>query len=231
MAIPPGASSSSDSTLDQLRTFVRRPPEEKSRLRQNVESLGLAIFVALLVRSSIVEAFWVPSGSMLPTIQIGDHLFVNKLAYGFKVPFVGYEIAHWDDVERGEIIVFLSPHESPQNGGDRIDLIKRVVAVGGDTIEIRAKKLFVNGEPVQDEHANFLDPRRGNVPTRDDFGPVRVPPGKLFMMGDNRDQSHDSRFWGFANVADVKGRATFIYWSRADGSWLPRWERFGHMLR
>lgn len=227
----PGTSPSSTSAFDRLRAYVTMKTEEKSRTRQNVESLGMAVFFALLVRSSIVEAFWVPSGSMLPTIQIGDHLFVNKLAYGFKIPFVGHEVAHWAEVQRGEIIVFLSPQENPQGSGSRIDLIKRVIAVAGDTVEIRAKKLYINGEPVSDEHAHFMDPRRGNVPTRDDFGPTKVPPGKLFMMGDNRDQSHDSRFWGFANIEDVKGRATFIYWSRADGSWLPRWERFGMMLR
>lgn len=204
-------------------------PAEKSRLRQNVESLALAILVALVVRSSIVEAFWVPSGSMLPTIQIGDHLFVNKLAYGLRVPFLGTELVHWGEVERGEIIVFLSP-ESNRNG-QRIDLIKRVVAVGGDTVQIRAKQLYVNGERVEDDHAIFADTRYKSMPNRDDFGPVKVPKGKLFMMGDNRDHSHDSRFWGFANVADVKGKATFIYWSRAGGEWLPRWERFGLWLR
>lgn len=211
----------------------RRPttlqPVEKSRLRQNVESLALAILVALVVRSSIVEAFWVPSGSMLPTIQIGDHLFVNKLAYGFKLPFIGYEVFHWGEVDRGEIIVFLSP-EANRNG-TRIDLIKRVVAVGGDTVQIRAKEVFVNGERIEDDYAIFADTRYRSMPNRDDFGPIKVPKGKLFMMGDNRDHSHDSRFWGFANVEDVKGKATFIYWSKPTGEWLPRWERFGLWLR
>jgi len=205
---------------------------EKSRLRQNVESLGLAILVALVVRSSVVEAFWVPSGSMLPTIQIGDHLFVNKLAYGLKVPFVGYEVFEWGAVARDEIIVFLSPQDSSSSsGGKRIDLIKRVIAVGGDTVEIRQKQLYVNGEPVEEKHATFADMRRVGIPKRDDYGPITVPEGKLFMLGDNRDHSHDSRFWGFADEEDVKGRATFIYWSRAADSWFPRWDRFGKMLR
>lgn len=212
------------------------PAPQKSRLRQNVESLGLAILVALVVRSSVVEAFWVPSGSMLPTIQIGDHLFVNKLAYGLHIPFTGIEVARWGDVGRDEIVVFLSP---PKGGAgvahaaeddNRIDLIKRVIAVGGDTVEIRNKKLYVNGEPVDDAHAKFLDSRHQSVPTRDNFGPVTVPEGKIFCLGDNRDHSHDSRYWGFADVKDVKGKATFIYWSRASGS-LPRWERFGKVLR
>jgi len=203
--------------------------EEKSRLRQNVESLALAILVALTVRSSVVEAFWVPSGSMLPTIQIGDHLFVNKLAYGFHIPFTNIEVAQWGKIHRGDIVVFLSPPKGVNDEG-RIDLIKRVVAVGGDTVEIRNKKLYINGEPVADQHASFLDSRHQSVPTRDNFGPVTVPQGKIFCLGDNRDHSHDSRFWGFADVKDVKGKATFIYWSRASGDW-PRWDRFGKVLR
>jgi signal peptidase I len=199
----------------------------KSRLRQNVESLVLAVSVALLVRSSVVEAFWVPSGSMLPTIQIGDHLFVNKLAYGLQLdlPFglLNWEIAQWSPVHRGEIVVFTSPVDR------RTDLIKRVIAVEGDTVEIRTKHLFINGAEVADPHANFTDPHvRDGVP-RDNMKPTTVPPGKFFVMGDNRDQSYDSRYWGFADERDVKGKATFIYWSRNND--LPRWDRMGHFLR
>jgi signal peptidase I len=216
--------------------------ETKSRLRQNVESLGMAILVALVVRSSVVEAFWVPSGSMLPTIQIGDHLFVNKLAYNLNVPFLGYEVIRWGHVQRGDIVVFLSPRKDANrsaggghaahanDGAERIDLIKRVVAVGGDTVEIRDKVLYVNGQKVDDVHAHFFDTRHHSVPKRDTFGPVVVPEGKLFCLGDNRDHSHDSRFWGFADEADVKGKATFIYWSRAAGE-MPRWARFGRVIR
>jgi len=197
----------------------------KSHLRQNIESLGLAVIVALLIRSSVVEAFWVPSGSMLPTIQIGDHLFVNKLAYGARFPFTSYEIAHWGELERGEIIVFVSPVDR------KMDLIKRVIAVAGDTVEIRNKKLFLNGEAVPDEHATFIDSRNRDIAPRDNFGPVTVPPGKFFVMGDNRDQSYDSRFWGFADVRDVKGKATFIYWSWDSEAFFPRLARFGHFIR
>lgn len=214
--------------------------ETKSRLRQNVESLGLAILVALVVRSSVVEAFWVPSGSMLPTIQIGDHLFVNKLAYNLNVPFLGYEVVRWGHVERGDIVVFLSPRKDDDRpgqsaaqagqGAERIDLIKRVVAVGDDTVEIRNKVLYVNGEKVEDIHAHYFDTRHQSIPTRDNFGPITVPEGKLFCLGDNRDHSHDSRFWGFADEEDVKGKATFIYWSRAAGE-MPRWARFGRVIR
>jgi signal peptidase I len=204
-------------------------PQEKPRWRQNAESISMAILVALVIRSSVVEAFWVPSGSMLPTIQIGDHLFVNKLAYTLRIPFTGIEVLRWGHVQRGDIVVFLSPQKG-QGADERIDLIKRVVAVGGDTVEIREKKLYVNGEVVEDGHANFLDARHQSVPTRDNFGPKTVPGGKLFCLGDNRDYSHDSRYWGFADEHDVKGKATFIYWSRTSGE-LPRWSRFGRVLR
>jgi signal peptidase I len=195
------------------------------RWRENAQSLLFAVLVALLVRSSVVEAFWVPSGSMLPTIQIGDHLFVNKLAYGMHLPFVGQEVTQWRPLHRSDIVVFTSPVDHST------DLIKRVIAVGGDTVEVRNKRLFINGEEVPDPHAHFSDPQlRSNVP-RDNFGPVTVPPGKFFVMGDNRDQSYDSRYWGFADERDVKGQATFIYWSWNSQTHWPRWDRFGHYLR
>ncbi|MCK6554048.1 signal peptidase I [Candidatus Binatia bacterium] len=195
----------------------------KSRLRQNVESLALAVLVALVVRSSVVEAFWVPSGSMLPTIQIGDHLFVNKLAYGMHidVPLVNRALVltQWSHLDRGDIVVFVSPVDR------RTDLIKRVVAVGGDTVEIRNKRLYINGEAVDDSHATFTDQSTRSSTPRDNFGPVTVPEGKFFVLGDNRDQSYDSRYWGFANERDVKGKATFIYWSGM------KWDRLGRVVR
>jgi signal peptidase I len=208
--------------------FWRRPNGErqpKSRLRQNVESLLLAVVVALLVRASVVEAFWVPSGSMLPTIQIGDHLFVNKLAYGMHLPFVEREVTQWSPLHRGDVVVFTSPVDR------NIDLIKRVIAVAGDTVEIRKKRLYINGEEVPDPHAHFTDIRDREAVPRDHFGPVTVPPGKFFVMGDNRDQSYDSRYWGFADESDVKGQATFIYWSWDSRRHWVRWDRFGHFVR
>jgi signal peptidase I len=205
------------------RRTAESPP--KSRLRQNVESLLLAVLVALVVRASVVEAFWVPSGSMLPTIQIGDHLFVNKLAYGMHLPFVGQEITQWRPLHHGDIIVFTSPVDR------RIDLIKRVIAVAGDTVEVRTKHLIINGQEIPDPHANFTDPHVRDTTPRDNFGPVTVPPGKFFVMGDNRDQSYDSRYWGFADERDVKGQATFIYWSWNSQTHWPRWDRFGHFIR
>jgi signal peptidase I len=208
-----------------------RPTEttavEKPRWRQNVESIGLALLIALAVRSSVVQAFWVPSGSMLPTIQIGDHIFVNKLAYAVRVPLIGTEIVKVGDVHRDDVVVFVSPVDPST------DLIKRVIAVPGDTVEIRNKKLIVNGEPFADPHAYFSDTSITPTGHRDNMPPTKVPEGKFFVMGDNRDRSYDSRFWGFANIADIKGKATFVYWSRdVSQGWLamPRFERFGHFI-
>ena len=197
----------------------------KSWARRNGESLLLAVAVALLVRSSVVEAFWVPSGSMLPTIQIGDHLFVNKLAYGMHLPFIEHELAQWSPPHRGDVVVFTSPVDR------RIDLIKRVIAVAGDSVEVRDKHLYINGQEVPDPHASFTDPRPRDSTPRDHFGPVTVPPGKFFVMGDNRDQSYDSRYWGFADERDVKGQATFVYWSWDSQIHWVRWDRFGHFVR
>lgn len=197
---------------------------EKPRWRQNVESIGLALLIALAVRSSVVQAFWVPSGSMLPTIQIGDHIFVNKLAYSVRVPLLGTELAKVGDLHRGDIVVFVSPVDPST------DLIKRVIAVPGDTVEIKSKQLYVNGEKVPDPHANFSDSTIMPGGQRDNMPAKKVPEGKFFVMGDNRDRSFDSRFWGFANVDDIKGKATFVYWSRdVSQGWLamPRFSRFG----
>jgi signal peptidase I len=208
------------SALPDIRSRSQRP---KSGTRQNIESLAVALLLALVVRSSVVEAFWVPSGSMLPTIQIGDHLFVNKMAYALRLPFLGTKVISFGALHRGDIVVFVSPNDAAT------DLIKRVIAIAGDTVEIRQKKLFVNGEEVPDSHAHFSDTRVQTAP-RDNFGPVTVPPGKFFVMGDNRDQSYDSRYWGFADANTIKGKATFIYWSwDSDAKW-PRWGRMGHML-
>ncbi len=228
----PKADGNRPSELSVSRFAFRRKPiteaQSKSRLRQKIESLLMAAAVALLVRASVVEAFWVPSGSMLPTIQIGDHLFVNKLAYGMHLPFVEHEVTQWSPLHRGDIVVFTSPVDR------RIDLIKRVIAVAGDTVEVRDKHLYINGQEVPDPHATFTDPRPRDSAPRDRFGPVTVPPGKFFVMGDNRDQSYDSRYWGFADERDVKGQATFIYISldsHADWTHWIRWDRFGHFIR
>jgi signal peptidase I len=226
--------------MAQRKAIVQEEGAMKSRLRQNVESIGLALLIALAVRSSVVQAFWVPSGSMLPTIQIGDHIFVNKLAYGFQLPFLG-QVAKFSSPERNDIVVFISPVDHST------DLIKRIVAVAGDQVEIKGKRLFVNGKQVTEPYAHFTDRSGHLVPAanymaqngssgadtapRDNYGPITVPQGKFFVLGDNRDRSYDSRFWGFADVADVKGRATFVYWSWNSDTHRPRIDRFFHFIR
>jgi signal peptidase I len=200
---------------------------EKPRWRQNVESIGLALLIALAVRSSVVQAFWVPSGSMLPTIEIGDHIFVNKLAYSVRLPLIGAELLKTGSLQRGDVVVFVSPIDPST------DLIKRVIALPGDTVEIRNKQLYVNGEKVSDPHAHFADAAIMANGHRDNMPPKKVPEGKFFVMGDNRDRSYDSRFWDFANISDIKGKATFVYWSRdVSKGWLavPRFDRFGRFI-
>jgi signal peptidase I len=210
---------------DAIKRWRTRERPEKSRLRQNVESIAWALVIALAVRSSVVQAFWVPSGSMLPTIQIGDHIFVNKLAYSVKLPLIEAEVARVGKPERNDVVVFVSPVDHST------DLIKRIVAVAGDRVEIKAKRLYVNGEPVEDVHAHFTDSSVSQNGPRDNLGPIIVPEGKVFVLGDNRDKSYDSRYWGFANVEDIKGKATFVYWSWDKGRHWPRLERLGHFIR
>jgi signal peptidase I len=228
--VPQTAGATGEPTKDSLVMSAVRGAMDLAK------TLGPAILIALAVRSSVVQAFWVPSGSMLPTIQIGDHIFVNKLAYTVRMPLAETPLTEVKAPERGDIVVFVRP------GDPATDLIKRVIAVPGDRLEIRKKKLFVNGVAAEDAYAHFEEPV--GMGQRDNLREQTVPPGKFFVMGDNRDKSYDSRFWGFANIEDIKGRATFVYWSRdSQTCWdqlrrqgigrlfsntcLPRWNRFG----
>ncbi len=182
---------------------------KKSGLRENIEAIVIAILLALFIRTFVVQAFKIPSGSMKETLQIGDHILVNKFIYGVKLPFINKVILPVKDPKKDDIIVFRYP-ENP-----KLDFIKRVVAVQGDVVEIRNKKLFVNDELITKPYAIHTDPhiRPGVFDKRDNFGPVVVPPDSLFVMGDNRDNSKDSRFWGFVKLPAVKGKAFMIYWS------------------
>ena len=199
--------------------------ERKSQLREWGEALGVALILALLIRSFVVQAFKIPSGSMLPTLQIGDHILVNKFVYGVRLPILGHMLVELGLPRRGDVIVFVYP-EDPQK-----DFIKRVVGIEGDVVEVRQKELFVNDRAIDDPHAHFADGDSiGGQPQRDNFGPYTVPRGSVFVMGDNRDRSYDSRFWGPVALDQVKGKAFLIYWSW-DGSdrWI-RWERIGDLI-
>jgi signal peptidase I len=209
-----------------------QPGNKKSGLRENIEAIAIAILLALFIRTFVVQAFKIPSGSMKETLQIGDHILVNKFIYGIKLPFVQKTIIPIKKPQKGDIIVFRYP-ENP-----KLDFIKRVVGTERDVIEIRNKKLYVNDELVDQEYAIHTDPHI--IPAvynkRDNFGPVIVPPDSLFVMGDNRDNSKDSRFWGFVNLKAVKGKAFMIYWSwnKNNSKTLlnyVRWGRLFDMLR
>lgn len=208
-------------------------------------SLAIAILIATSFKSAIADWNDVPTGSMIPTILAGDRIFVNKLAYDLKVPYTTWHLARWDDPVGGDIVVFYSPQDGKR-------LVKRIIGVPGDTIALRSNRLQINGKTagyarLETESAPGQTPARSAneiifeetlegrkhpvmitpVPSvTQDFGPITVPAGSYFMMGDNRDASFDSRFFGFVKRTSIVGRATTIVLSR-DGSFLhPRWHRF-----
>jgi signal peptidase I len=194
--------------------------EKKTKSNRNIfqeysEAFVVAVVLAIIIRALFVQAFKIPSGSMQPTLLIGDHILVNKLIYGIRIPFTDKRFPEFVQPRRGDVIVFVFPEDRTK------DFIKRVVAVAGDTIEIRNKQLILNGQPVTNPHAryssNMVYP--GDMNRRDNMKPETVPPGHLFVMGDNRDESHDSRFWGFVPLEDVKGEAFLIYYSAHPDGW------------
>lgn len=197
-------------------------PRWQTMLKEYAEALIVALILAFFIRSFVVQAFKIPSGSMLQTLQIGDHLLVTKFAYGVKIPFTNSMIIERDGPERGDVIVFDFP-EDPSK-----DFIKRVIAVPGDVIEIREKKVFLNGEELVEPYIQHVDAST-SVPRRDNFGPVMVPQNKYFVMGDNRDESYDSRFWGFVERNTIAGKALILYWSW-ESLTNVRWERIGQMV-
>ncbi|MCK5203161.1 MAG: signal peptidase I [Desulfobacterales bacterium] len=194
---------------------------KKGALRENIEAILVAIVIALFIRTFVVQAFKIPSGSMKQTLQIGDHILVNKFIYGVKVPYLHETIIPLKKPRRGDIIVFKYPVDPHK------DFIKRVIGIPGDEIEIRDKKLYVNQKRVNHDYGVYTDSRilSANVRPRDNFGPVTVPQHSLFVMGDNRDESFDSRFWGFVDYKALNGKAFIIYWS-----W-PNWKRFLHLIK
>lgn len=173
------------------------------------EAFVVAIILAIIIRAFLVQAFKIPSSSMEPTLLVGDHILVNKFIYGIRIPFTDKRWPEFTVPKRGDVIVFIFPEDRTK------DFIKRVVGVGGDTIEIRDKKVFVNGKEQDESFVEHKDSRvfPAQRSPRDNMAALTVPKNHLFVMGDNRDFSHDSRFWDFVPVADVKGRAFMIYYS------------------
>ncbi|UCD66880.1 MAG: signal peptidase I [Deltaproteobacteria bacterium] len=196
-------------------------------MREYVEAILIALLLALFIRTFVVQAFKIPSGSMQNTLLIGDHILVNKFIYGVKNPFNGNTWIPFKKPERRDIVVFKYPVNPAQ------DYIKRVVGVEGDTIEIKNKKVYVNGELQNENYAIFLDNKilPANVQGRDNLGPVTVPEDSLFVMGDNRDNSYDSRFWNFVNLKAVKGKAFILYWSWDKENFSVRWDRIANIVR
>ena len=187
--------------------------------REYGEALFVALILALVIRTFVVQAFKIPSESMVKTLLVGDHLLASKFSYGIKIPFTHTYIYKGEDPVKGDIIIFEYPNDPS------VDYIKRIVGTPGDTIEVRNKQLFRNGEPVKESFIRFTEPDRIQ-PVRDNFGPVTVPADKYFVMGDNRDNSMDSRFWGFVGRSAIRAKAWRIYWSWG-GLGDIRWDRIG----
>ena len=214
--------------------------KKKSAFREYAEAAAIAILLALMIRTFVVQAFKIPSGSMKPTLLIGDHLLVNKFIYGIKIPFVDRFLVKFKKPARGDIIVFKWPED------ESLDFIKRVIGVEGDVIEMEGETLYINGKRIKSEYVEEYFDRRvlradkyieqiGKVehfildePDKNEnyhFGPITVPKNAVFVMGDNRDNSQDSRYWGFVSLNKIKGKALIIYWS-----W-PKWKRFFNVIR
>ena len=205
---------------------MTKDDKPKSKVKEYVESIIIAILIALFIRTFIICAYKIPSRSMVPTLLVGDHILVNKFIYGVKIPLLRKTIIPVSAPKRGEIVVFIYPNDRSK------DFIKRVIGVAGDKIEIKNKKIFINDQEFKDSYGIFSDllilPK--SMQPRDNFGPVIVPEKSIFVMGDNRDESLDSRFWGFVNLKDVEGKAFIIYWSWNRDEHNLRWERLGHIL-
>jgi signal peptidase I len=201
--------------------------DSKNKLWDWTKSLLIALILALFIRAFIVQAYKIPSGSMIPTLLIGDYLLVNKLAYGIKNPIKDDFIYFWKFPKRQEIVVFTYPQNK------KLDFIKRVIGLPGDTVQIVNKKVYVNGKLLNEPYVQFSDPEiyPQEISPRDNYGPIKVPPEHIFVLGDNRDQSYDSRFWGFVPIKYLKGKALIIYFSWDSQDFKIRFNRIGKLIQ
>jgi signal peptidase I len=244
-----------DEVMEEKLAFAR-----KSTVREYSESIGIAVAIALLLRAFVVEAFQIPSGSMIPTLAVGDHIFVAKFSYGLGIPFTNTKVFELASPKRGDVIVFKYPLDPGT------DYIKRVVGLPGDRIDVRQNEVFINNRPVPREHVGVFSYSEGGREPQCElwnetldgkaheeiqeigrapqpYGPFVVPEGSVFVMGDNRDNSSDSRVWGPVKHDLIKGRALIVWWSRGpvdDGPWYTqpiawvksiRFSRFFHVVR
>lgn len=214
----------------------RREPERgRSIFREYAEALLIAAIFLRFANTFVLQTFYIPSGSMEETLLVGDHLFVNQFIYGPHPTALEKSILPSREVQRGDIVVFRSPREPG------IDVVKRCIGVGGDTVQVVGKQLYLNGKRVDDTaFAVHQDPKTyppddpylpPEAQGRDTFGPVQVPPNHYFLMGDNRDKSYDSRYWGPLPAHLVKGRALFIYWSYGGKTSDGQWRGYGEKMR
>jgi len=208
---------------------------KKHIAREYFEAIAIALILAFLIREVVVQAYKIPSGSMKDTLLIGDHLLVSKMSYGYKLPnelpFSRTKV--FDDIrffestpERFDIIVFKYPVDMTR------DFIKRVIGLPGETLEIKKQVVYIDGKKIDDSFTKHLEsplPAALSFP-RDDLGPVVIPPGTVFVMGDNRENSQDSRFWGFLDVNLIKGKAIVFYWSWDAQTNSIRWDRIGNLI-
>ena len=203
------------------------PARRKSLVREYAEAIFIAVMLALVIRQAGVQAFTIPSGSMMDTLLVGDYILVNKFLYGAELPFTDTHLPGFRKPERGDIVVFKYPNDESR------DFIKRIVAVGGDTVQVQDNRVMLNGRPIEEPYI-----RPGSIPAIPSghcgylYGcnPLVVPPGSYFVMGDNRDNSQDSRYWGFVRREKIRGKAFLIYWSWNGESHWPRWTRLGNWL-
>ena len=200
----------------------------KSIVREYAEAIAIAVLLALVIRSLVVQAFTIPSGSMMDTLLVGDYILVNKFLYGPELPLTELHLPSLRDPKRGDIIVFKYPQD------EKRDFIKRIVATSGERVQIRGHQVLVNGKPLVEPYTKFSDSgvRGGDAFCGYAYGcePTIVPPDSYFVMGDNRDNSQDSRYWGFVKRDKIKGKAFLIYWSwDGDRHWL-RWWRLANYI-
>jgi signal peptidase I len=209
-------------------------PRKKHIVREYAESIIIAAILALVIRTFMVQAFKIPSGSMEDTLLVGDHLLVNKFIYGTKIPFTERWIVPVREPKRGDVVVFEYPEDTKNPAltfWQKKDFIKRVIGLPGDRVKMVNQVVFVNDKPFtipQEIHkgaAGYAPPEIYNFPER------TVPPGNYFCMGDNRDRSHDSRFWGFVPKENIKGLAFILYWSWDSEKNRVRWERIASMIK
>ncbi len=204
--------------------------EKKRFLKEYVEPIIIAVLIALFVRTFIVQAFKIPSSSMEPTLLVGDYLLVNKFIYGTRLPFTDKKILEFKKPRRGDIIVFIYPKDRSK------DFIKRVIGEEGEKVEIIQNKIYINDQLIDDPWGYYSEknPLARYLPSMERYGPVVVPKDSLFVLGDNRDNSQDSRFWGFVTLNEVRGKAFIIYfsldWPAKSVIDKVRWARIGKLI-